>query len=64
MDAGNGPEYLHMATQVAAGLEYLAGNCYVHRDIATRNCWLFDNGIVKVADHGVGPSRYPMDYST
>ncbi|GAU93809.1 hypothetical protein RvY_05691-2 [Ramazzottius varieornatus] len=63
VDCHSSVTYLQMATQVAAGLEYLAANLFVHRDVATKNCWVFDNGQIKVADHGVGPSRYPMDYS-
>ena len=63
MDSQSSVTYLQISTQVAAGLEYLAASLFVHRDVATKNCWVFDNGLVKVADHGVGPSRYPMDYS-
>ncbi|XP_055342160.1 tyrosine-protein kinase transmembrane receptor ROR2-like [Paramacrobiotus metropolitanus] len=63
LDPGSYAENLHMATQVAAGLEYLAANCFVHKDVAARNCWVYEDGHVKVADYGIGPTRYPEDYS-
>ncbi|XP_022108696.1 tyrosine-protein kinase Mer-like [Acanthaster planci] len=42
-----------MMIQIATGMEYIANNGIIHRDLATRNCMLDDNYVVKVADFGL-----------
>lgn len=41
-----------MAADVAAGMEYLASKFFIHRDLATRNCLVGQNHMVKIADFG------------
>uniref|UniRef100_A0A6A7FQ23 Tyrosine-protein kinase receptor n=1 Tax=Hirondellea gigas TaxID=1518452 RepID=A0A6A7FQ23_9CRUS len=55
-------EMLAIATQIAAGLEYLASHHYVHRDIASRNCLVGDNLTVKISDFGLSRDIYSSDY--
>jgi receptor tyrosine kinase-like orphan receptor 1 len=43
-------DMLHIATQVAAGMEYLSTHHFVHRDLATRNILVGDNMCVKISD--------------
>ncbi|KAB7496272.1 hypothetical protein Anas_07449, partial [Armadillidium nasatum] len=45
-------DMLVIATQIAAGMEYLASHHYVHRDLASRNCLVGDNLTVKISDFG------------
>ena len=47
------PEYIRMATQIAAGMEYIEREKYVHRDLAARNILVGDNNVCKIADFGL-----------
>ncbi|KAF2351171.1 Kringle [Trinorchestia longiramus] len=55
-------EMLSMATQISAGLEYLASHHFVHRDIASRNCLVGDDLVVKISDFGLSRDIYSSDY--
>ncbi|KAG8177049.1 hypothetical protein JTE90_006525 [Oedothorax gibbosus] len=51
-----------IACQVAEGAAYLASQRFVHKDLATRNCMVGDQLIVKIGDYGTGRQVYRTDY--
>ena len=53
---------VYMAVQIASGMRYLASHKYVHRDLATRNCLVGQNFVVKIADFGMSRSLYEDSY--
>ena len=53
---------LYMAVQIASGMRYLASLKYVHRDLATRNCLVGQNFVVKISDFGMSRSLYESSY--
>ncbi|KAJ7307350.1 hypothetical protein JRQ81_009361 [Phrynocephalus forsythii] len=70
LDQGNGSsfgqltlgEMLQIATQIASGMVYLASLHFVHRDLATRNCLVGHNLVVKIGDFGMSRDIYSTDY--
>jgi len=41
---------------------YLSDRKFVHRDLATRNCLIDDDMVVKIADFGLSQKIYLQDY--
>ncbi|XP_077593912.1 tyrosine-protein kinase transmembrane receptor ROR2 [Stigmatopora nigra] len=55
-------DFLHIITQIAAGMEYLSGHQVVHKDLAARNVLVFDKLGVKILDLGHFRDVYSADY--
>ncbi len=57
------PEHLpNCILQVAQGLAYLSSLNFVHRDIATRNCLVNHNLVIKIADFGMSRAVDSTNY--
>lgn len=55
-------DFLHIVTQVAAGMEYLSSHHVVHKDLAARNIMVCDKLNVKIQDLGLFRDVYSADY--
>ena len=53
---------VHISTQIASAMKYLASHNFVHRDLATRNCLMGPNYLVKISDFGMSRSLYNSHY--
>ncbi|GAA6232940.1 tyrosine-protein kinase transmembrane receptor ROR2 [Lates japonicus] len=55
-------DFLHVITQIAAGMEYLSGQQIIHKDLAARNVLVFDKLSIKILDLGLFRDVYSADY--
>lgn len=55
-------DFLHVITQIAAGMEYLSSQQIVHKDLAARNILVFDKLSIKILDLGLFRDVYSADY--
>ncbi|KAI3362262.1 hypothetical protein L3Q82_012228 [Scortum barcoo] len=55
-------DFLHIITQIAAGMEYLSSQQTVHKDLAARNILVLDKLSIKILDLGLIRDVYSADY--
>ncbi|XP_028318370.1 tyrosine-protein kinase transmembrane receptor ROR2 [Gouania willdenowi] len=55
-------DFLHVITQIAAGMEYLSNHQIIHQDLAARNIIVFDKLAIKILDLGMFRDVYSADY--
>ncbi|XP_040576921.1 discoidin domain-containing receptor tyrosine kinase B [Lepeophtheirus salmonis] len=54
---------LNYACQIASGMKYLFSRNIVHKDLAARNCILFEDSRIKISDIAQGMTMFKEDYS-
>ena len=47
---------MNIALQISKGMLYLSSKNFIHRDLATRNCLVNKDMVVKIADFGLAIS--------
>lgn len=55
-------DLLAIALQIVNGMVYLSERKFVHRDLATRNCLINEDMVVKIADFGLSHKIYSQNY--
>eukprot|EP00092_Neocalanus_flemingeri_P007963 GFUD01008591.1.p1 GENE.GFUD01008591.1~~GFUD01008591.1.p1 ORF type:complete len:925 (+),score=155.82 GFUD01008591.1:42-2816(+) len=55
-------EQIGISKQILSGLVYLGDRKFVHRDLASRNCLMDQNHVVKIADFGLSQKMFLQDY--
>ena len=55
-------DLVNISNQIAGGMHYLSVRSFVHRDLATRNCLVGKNLVVKIGDFGMSKDVYKSDY--
>ncbi|XP_019852931.1 PREDICTED: mitogen-activated protein kinase kinase kinase 5-like isoform X1 [Amphimedon queenslandica] len=53
---------LYIGVQISSGMHYLGSRRFVHRDLATRNCLVGKDFIVKISDFGMSRRLYESAY--
>lgn len=55
-------DLVDICTQISSGMLYLSSQSFVHKDLATRNCLVAENGIIKICDFSGLRDLYAGDY--
>lgn len=53
---------LYIGVQISSGMHYLGSRKFVHRDLATRNCLVGKDFVVKISDFGMSRRLYESAY--
>ncbi|CAG5117591.1 unnamed protein product, partial [Candidula unifasciata] len=59
----NTQQLVYMAIQIIRGTQYLHRKKLIHKDIATRNCVVGAELVVKVTDNSLARDLFPADYN-
>ena len=55
---------LFVTCQISGALAYLESRQFIHRDVSTRNCLVFNDYIIKLTDIAMASPIYSHYYST